>query len=191
MDKITRLQVFDFDDTLFRIPTYTSKIHIEALGYGFADPYEFYDHEISLDESLHNIQLIGPVYDAWKEGKEDPSCMQLLITHRVVEVEEAVMKVLDARNMSFDRIFILGRKTEKVDSMKEIIKVLPNLETIEIYEDSIDQIIRYQEFFQYLNELLYINNKPCPESKIYIVDKSKMYRIENVKLSEKKRITLI
>lgn len=191
MDKITRLQVFDFDDTLFRIPTYTSKIHLEGLGYTFNDPYEFYDHNISLDESLHNIQLIGPVYDAWKEGKDDPSCMQILITHRVVAVEEALMKVLDARNMSFDRIFILSRKTEKTVSMQEVMRTLSNLKTVEIYEDSIDQIIRYQEFFQYLNELLYINNKPCPESKIYIVDKSKMYRIENVKLSEKKRIVLI
>jgi hypothetical protein len=191
MDKITRLQVFDFDDTLFRIPTYTSKIHLEGLGYTFNDPYEFYDHNISLDETLHNIQLIGPVYDAWKEGKEDPSCMQLLITHRVVEVEEALMKVLAARNMSFDRIFILSRKTEKVDSMKEIMKVLPNLETIEIYEDSIDQIIRYQEFGNGYNNLLYLSKKPYLNIKIYIVDKSKMYRIENVKLSEKKRIILI
>ena len=191
MDKITRLQVFDFDDTLFRIPTYTSKTHIEALGYGFGNPYEFYDHEISLDESLHNIQLISPVYDAWKEGSEDESCMQLLITHRVEGVRDAVMKVLDARNMHFDKIFILGRVTEKVDSMKEIIKVLPNLETIEIYEDSIDQIIRYQEFGNSYNNLLYLSKKPYLNIKIYIVDKSKMYRIENVKLSEKTRITLI
>jgi hypothetical protein len=131
------------------------------------------------------------VYDAWKEGKDDPSCMQLLITHRVLEVEEALMKVLNKRDLSFDKIFILSRKTEKVDSMQEVIKTLSNLETVEIYEDSIDQIIRYQEFFQYLDELLHINNKKSLESKIYIVDKSKMYRIENVKLSEKKRITLI
>jgi hypothetical protein len=109
----------------------------------------------------------------------------------VVEVEEALMKVLAARNMSFDRIFILSRKTEKVDSMKEIMKVLPNLETIEIYEDSIDQIIRYQEFGNGYNNLLYLSKKPYLNIKIYIVDKSKMYRIENVKLSEKKRIILI
>ena len=191
MDKITRLQVFDFDDTLFRIPTYTSKTHLEGLGFKFNDPYEFYDHNISLDESLHNIQLIGPVYDAWKEGKDDPSCMQILITHRVVAVEEALMKVLDARNMSFDRIFILSRKTEKVDSMKEIINILPNLKKIEIYEDSIDQIIKYQEFGNRFNNLLYLSKKPYLGIKIYIVDKSTMYQIENVQLSEKKRIVLI
>lgn len=191
MDKVTRLQVFDFDDTLFRIPTYTSKIHLEGLGYTFNDLYEFYDHNISLDESLHNIQLIGPVYDAWKEGKDDPSCMQLLITHRVTAVEEALMKVLDKRDMSFDKIFILSRKTEKVDSMKEVMSILPNLETIEIYEDSIDQIIRYQENCQRINNLLYIDKKPYLNIKIYIVDKSTMYQIENVNLSDKKRIVLI
>lgn len=191
MNKITRLQAFDFDDTLFRIPTYTSKTHIESLGYGFGNPYEFYDHEISLDESLHNIQLISPVYDAWKEGSEDESCMQLLITHRVEGVRGAIMKVLEARKMHFDKIFILGRVTEKVDSMKEIMDLLPNLKTIEIYEDSIDQIIRYQDFGQRVNNLLYINQKPYLDIKIYIVDKSKMYQIENVKLSDKKRIVLI
>jgi hypothetical protein len=191
MDKITRLQVFDFDDTLFRIPTYTSKTHLEGLGFEFNDPYEFYDHNISLDESLHNIQLISPVYDAWKEGFADESCMQILITHRVVAVEEALMKVLTLRGMAFDKIFILSRKTEKVVSTQEIIRTLPNLVEVEVYEDSIDQIIRYQEFFNYLNDLLSINEKTQLNPKIYIVDKSKMYQIQNVQLSDPRRITLI
>jgi hypothetical protein len=191
MDKITRLQVFDFDDTLFRIPTYTSKTHLEGLGFEFNDPYEFYDHNISLDESLHNIQLISPVYDAWKEGKSDPTCMQILITHRVTAVEEALMKVLDKRGMSFDKIFILSRKTEKVVSTQEVIRTLPNLVEVEVYEDSIDQIIRYQEFFNYLNDLLSINEKTGLNPKIYIVDKSKMYQIQNVQLSDPRRITLV
>jgi hypothetical protein len=117
--------------------------------------------------------------------------MQILITHRVTAVEEALMKVLDKRGMSFDKIFILSRKTEKVVSTQEVIRTLPNLVEVEVYEDSIDQIIRYQEFFQYLNNLLYINKKPYLNPKIYIVDKSKMYQIENVQLSDPRRITLV
>ena len=75
--------------------------------------------------------------------------------------------------------------------MKEVMSILPNLETIEIYEDSIDQIIRYQENCQRINNLLYIDKKPYLNIKIYIVDKSTMYQIENVSLSDKKRIVLI
>lgn len=178
----TRLQVFDFDDTLFRIPSYTSKIQVEAMGYGFGGPYEYYDHPISLDESISNIQLISPVYDAWKEGKEDPDCVQILITHRVEEVRSSVESILRARNMDFDQSFFLGRKTPKCVSTAEVMKNLPSLKRIEIYEDSVRQIMEYREFFESYREL---------DVRIFIVDKSKMYRIEDLKLSEEKRIVLI
>jgi hypothetical protein len=84
--------------------------------------------------------------------------------------------------MSFDHSFFLGRVTPKVEATAKIMENLPHLKTVEVYEDSVHQIIQYQEFFQ---------NKDNLEVKIYIIDKSKAYRIENLKLSEERRIVLI
>ena len=66
MQQIKVLQVFDLDETFFRMPGYTSKKSVESEGLTFSHPYDFYDHPASLCENAHNIQLIGPVYEAWK-----------------------------------------------------------------------------------------------------------------------------
>ena len=188
---MTKLQIFDFDDTLFRVPSYTSKTQVEALGFRFSGPYEYYDHAISLDETLSNIQLISPVYDAWKNGKTDPECKQALITHRVEEVHESVNSILEARKIDFDHRFFLGRAIPKITATEAMMDEMPQLKDIEIYEDSVHQIIQYQEFFKKQNAGR-IKAKLAPYVvKIYIVDKSKMYRIENLKLSEEKKIVLI
>lgn len=191
MDKVTILQIFDLDETLFRMPGYTSKKHVESEDLKFETPYSFYDHPASLCEDSHNIQLVGAVYDFWKEGFAKPEIASVLITHRVAELEPQVTAILDKRDIVFDKMFFLGRVTPKVDKVKELLEKLPNLTEIRVFEDSIEQLDKYQDFFQGLNNLLYIDKKPYIEIKLYIVDKSKMYRIENFKLSEKTRIQLI
>ena len=194
--KITRLQIFDLDDTLLRVPSYTSRTQVENFGYYFSGPYEYYDHPISLDETISNIQLISPVYDAWKRGREDSSCVQVLITHRVEELAGQITQILGSRGVSFDRSFYLGRVTPKVDMTKGLLEELPDLEEVEVYEDSVHQIIQYQDFFdrnntsRYLRKLPY-GSTPALKIKIYVVDKSKMFRIENLKLSEETKIRLI
>ena len=187
MDKVTTLQIFDLDETFFRMPGYTSKKHVEKDDLTFETPYSFYDHPLSLCEDSHNIQLIDAVYDFWKEGFAKPETASVLITHRVAELEPQVTSILDKRGIVFDKMFFLGRVTPKVDKVKELLIKLPNLTEIRVFEDSIEQLDKYQDFFEGLNN----SNYPHIEIKLYIVDKSKMYRIENFKLSEKTRIQLI
>ena len=195
MNKIKKLQIFDLDDTLLRVPSYTSKKHAESLGYGFGGPYEYYDHPISLDETINNIQLIAPVYEDWKEGKADPNCMQILITHRVEALTDVVKSVLANRGVDFDKYFFLGRVTPKWETTHEVIQELPELEEIEVYEDSIHQIAEYQEFFNRQNNMRWLTpphgSIPYFRVKICIVDKSKTYTIDNLRLTNEKKITLI
>lgn len=195
MTQIKRLQIFDLDDTLLRVPSYTSKKHVESLGYGFSGPYEYYDHPISLDEGINNIQLIEPVYEDWKNGKTDPQCMQILITHRVESLADVVKEVLKNRGIEFDQYFFLGRVTPKWETTREIVRSLSNLEEIEVYEDSVHQIAEYQEFFNRENNIRWLTQPhgsiPYFKTKICIVDKSKTYTIDNLRLSNEKKIRLI
>lgn len=192
MSTIKTLQIFDFDETVVRAPGYTSKKQVETDDTKFNEPYEFYDHPLSLSESAHNIQLISPVYEAWKKGSENSTVYSVLITHRVKTLAEEVGDILNKRGVKFDRLFFLGRTTRKIDTAKELIDMFPDLETIEVYEDSIQQIFLYQTFFSRLNaERVWKEGKNELEIKIYIVDKSKTYRIKNIELSEEQRIKLI
>ena len=196
MNKVKILQVFDLDETFFRMPSYTGKLCVETDTLKFDTPYDFYDHQLSISEEAHYIQLIEPVYAAWKEGKASDSTRSILITHRIEELRETVTALLDKRGISFDEMFFLGRKSNKTTTLQEVFeKMWPEVEEIQVFEDSIEQLGKYQDFFERLNTSRYltrpIGSVPYLNIKLYIVDKSKMYRIENFKLSESTRINLI
>jgi hypothetical protein len=201
-----KLQIFDFDETLFRVPGFAS-IAFAEFQYNtgkrflqkpalpkkkFNTPYEFFDDPISLDTTIYKIQLIKPVYDAWKKGNDDPNCYQVLITHRSRNTREAVEKILDLNNISFDNMFFLGRTKNKAEVVNRLFNIgyLKNekLYDVEIYEDSIYQIQSYQANLNCCNPTFY-NEKA--RTSFFIVDKSKMFRIYKVNISDQKRIELI
>lgn len=182
------LRVFDLDETFFRMPGYTGKKSVESDTLTFSHPYDFYDHPASLCEDTHNIQLIGPVYEEWKKSHLDPEHATALITHRVEELRQEVFKILEKRDIVFDEAFFLGRKTSKADTLIKLIDLYPRLDEVHIYEDSIQQLEIYQSLE---NRLILKSNRVYPKFHMYIVDKSKMYKIKNIDLSEEKRIELI
>lgn len=182
------LQIFDLDETFFRMPSYASKKSVESNNLKFSHPYDFYDHAASICEDTYNIQLIGPVYDAWKKSNSLPSHATALITHRVEELKGDVYKILEKRGISFDSTFFLGRKTSKADTLIKLIDQYPYLDEINIYEDSIQQLEVYQALE---NRLILASNRIYPKFNMYIVDKSKMYKIKNIEISEEQRIELI
>ena len=193
MDKVKVLQIFDFDETIVRVPSYTSNKHIDIQhGFDFETPYEFYDHPISLCEDSHNIQAIGPVFDAWKAGENREDYLSIVITHRVSELEKEVREILENRGMKFENIYLLGRKSDKTTTALELMRKLPNLVEVKVFEDSIEQIQKYHQVFESLNEdpVKFYGIPVCTLS-TYIVDKSKMFKIENIKLSEEQRIKLL
>jgi len=191
MNKGKLLQVFDFDETFFRMPSYVGRTQAESLGLRFDHPYDFYDHQVSLSESLYNIQLIKPVYDAWAAGAAKPGTISVLITHRVESLRPQVMEILDKRGIVFDQAFFLGRKSSKAQTLAKLLKENPEVTKIKIYEDSIQQIDIYQDFFRRLNRQRAQEELLEYRYKTYIVDKSKVYRIKGVKLSEETKIELI
>lgn len=182
-DLIKTLQIFDLDETFFRMPSYAAKKQVEKEELMFNGPYEFYDHPKSICTDSYNIQLIGPVYEAWKRGSSLTDHATVLITHRVKNLKEEVHSLLKSRGVEFDETYFLGRVSSKTEIAKKLIHDLPKLEIVEIYEDSIEQLGAYQELFKQLDFKL--------EVRLYIVDKSKMFRLEDFKISEKTRIRLI
>ena len=181
---IKTLKIYDFDETLFRVPSYASKGIIENENLKFEHPYHFYDHGKSLCLDTYNIQLVEPVFREWYEGDVDPTCYQVMITHRVEEVKDEVMKVIESFKLKFDDSWFLGRASSKADIARQLIETFPNLEEIYVFEDSIHQLAIYQEIEEEMGEL-------SPEFKFYIVDKSKMFRIKNINLSESQHVRLI
>jgi hypothetical protein len=129
---MAKLQVFDFDETLFRVPSYVCK---EATG---LTPYEWFDSEKSLDQSF-NIKGIENVILRTR----DTAAINILITHRVVETRDAVIDVLSSKNIRFDKLYFLGRSGKKVDVLISRLREDDEIDELVIYEDSLYQIIEY------------------------------------------------
>lgn len=194
MNNITRLLVFDFDETIFRMPGYTDRFSVERLysGLTFPDPYSFYDHPSSMDPDIHNIQLIGPVYEDWKSASDDPNARVILITHRTEELRPEADRLLEMHGITFDEKYFLGRVSEKVAILEEELGNLPNIKEIAIYEDSLEQLRKYQDFFyekvtrlktiRSLDDMIILN--------MQFVDKSKVISLYDFSSGESRRIQL-
>jgi hypothetical protein len=182
--KLNKISVFDLDETITRMPSYTaSKRSEREAGVSFPTPYSFYDHPVSMDRNLHNIQFISPVIDDWREASLDSSCRTILITHRVKELASSVDAVLWPAGLGFDAKYLLGRKTEKFDTLIKELEENPSIKTVRIYEDTLEQIIKYRTGFDSLSKEY--------DVQFYFVDKAKVFRLLDFEVGEKRRIELI
>jgi hypothetical protein len=195
MKDITKIFVFDFDETLFRMPGYTDRFSVERLNpeLDFPDPYSFYDHPSSMDPEIHNIQLIEPVYDDWLRASKDPTAITILITHRIEELKHCVDHLLEKYGISFDRCYFLGRKTEKILILKSELEKTPTIKEIRVYEDSLEQLKKYQQFFH--EYVLTIQRSATSLSSLMtlnmqLVDKSKVISLHSFTAGESRRIEL-
>ena len=194
MNEITKILVFDFDETLFRMPGYTDRFSVERLKpeLSFPTPYSFYDHPTSMDPEIHNIQIIGPVYEDWKAASKDPTARTILITHRTEELRPCAEHLLKIHGIEFDELYFLGRVSEKITILEKELSYLPNVKEISVYEDSLEQLRRYQDFFY---ETIARKNKPTKLDDLIIfdmqfVDKSKVIQLYDFSAGESRKIEL-
>lgn len=195
MNEITKILVFDFDETLFRMPGYTDRFSVERLNpdLSFPTPYSFYDHSSSMDPEIHNIQLIGPVYEDWKLASEDPTARTILITHRTEELRPYAEHLLKMHGIVFDEMYFLGRVSEKITVLEKELNNLPNIKEISVYEDSLEQLRKYQDFFY---DTVARKNKPATLDDLItldmqFVDKSKVIQLYDFSAGESRKIELL
>lgn len=196
MKNITQLFVFDFDETLFRMPGYTDRFSVERINpdLTFPTPYSFYDSPTSMDPKIHNIQLIDPVYKDWLAASQDSTARTILVTHRTEKLRKYAEILLDQHKIKFDESYFLGRLSEKILILEKELSYLPDIKNIIIYEDSLEQLIKYQKFYyEYTNiihrSLSTLDNLITIEMKF--VDKSSVISLYDFKVSDSKRIELI
>jgi len=186
MTKTTKISVFDLDETVVRMPSYAARKQVELLtsnSQSFPTPYSFYDDPISMDRSIHNIQFVSPVLEDWRQSSYDASSRTILITHRTEELRPCVELVLGPAGLEFDAIYCLGRVTEKFDTLAKELEENPSINEISIYEDTLEQIIKYRSGFDRMGKGY--------DVRFYFVDKAKVYRLQDFKVGENRRIQLL
>ena len=157
MEKGQHINIFDFDETLFRVPNYTCK---EATG---MEPYEWYDSPASLSPDF-NIRGIENIIERTSED-----CLNYLVTHRVKLCQERVLDILADHKVRFTKTYFLGRGSEKAETVINLIRET-EAESITIFEDSLWEIIKYTAAFLDAGISMQID--------FVFVDKSKIIRID-------------
>ena len=136
MENGPHINIFDFDETLFRVPGYTCS---EAKG---MEPYQWFDSPESLSKKF-NIRGISNTID-----RTGDNCLNYLITHRVKACESAVLDLLSEYNIRFDKTYFLGRESDKAETVIELVETT-EADSITIFEDSLWEIIKYTSYFLY------------------------------------------
>lgn len=155
----THINVFDFDETLFRVPSFTCS---EATG---LKPYEWFDDPKSLAFPFNVIPILNTIEKTWKDNQS----LNYLITHRVETCKETILKLLERSGCSFNQLLFLGRSESKAMNLLEILDANPKAKTLTIYEDSLWEVIQYAQVLQ--------DEAPNLEINFVFVDKSKVIKL--------------
>ena len=157
MQESKHLNVFDFDDTLFRVPNYTAS---EAKG---IEPYAWFDSPCSLDQ-IFGIRGIANTINRTAEAGR----VSIMVTHRVQECSERVMQILSDAGIRFNETYFLGRGSAKADRVMEFVEG-SNIESITIFEDTLWEVMSYAQRFD--------EAKISQDVDFVFVDKSKIINI--------------
>jgi hypothetical protein len=179
------LNVFDFDETLFRVPNFCSKTYLEKKipTLYFEKPYDFFDNSASLDLELFNIFAIKPSFEKFKESLSSDDSNTIIITHRTQNLKKDIISILKKFGIiNFNNIYTLGRKKSKVEILEKIIKENSSILKVNIWEDSIQQLNEYSKF-NFIEKNI--------EVSYYFVDKSRIFKVESFNFIEEEKIQLL
>jgi hypothetical protein len=95
------------------------------------------------------------------------------------------MEILISNGIEFDDSYFLGRKSKKAEVVAKILKKHQSISHITIYEDSVAQILQYSQVFVENPEY---HGKTF---EFYIVDKSRVFKLTSLNLTDVRSIKLI
>lgn len=154
-----KLIIFDMDGTLLDTPDKEmgSKMWLEKTGNAW--PFSgWWGRKESLDDSIFDIQTIKPTNLSYKFHKNSKNHFLVLMTGRHVGLKKDVNYLLKKHNLTFDLVMLNDGKgltgtNDTIDVKKRQIKILLDdnyFDEIIIYEDRIEHVKEFEEFFKIL-----------------------------------------
>lgn len=149
-EKITGLDVFDFDGTLVNteLPQ-TGKI-IWAEETGTPWPHRgWWGREESLSLEVFEQPANPKVVLDWKDSWADESKMVIMLTGRMPKLSNHVEAILQKHNLKFDRyLYNYGGRTleNKLDQMSKILKEFPTIKTLRMWDDRDEHVPTFKQW---------------------------------------------
>jgi len=146
-----RLDIYDFDHTMYFTTEPVEGVHIYKEKTGMEWPYQgWWSKKESLDTTIFDIPLNDWVHGQYLESKSSEETYTALVTGRMVGIQKYVEKVLEKDNIVFDEILCnTGGPTLKFklrEFQRLFDKFKDTLEEVTIYDDRTEHIGDFMEW---------------------------------------------
>tara|TARA_R110000868_G_scaffold401649_2_gene677272 strand:- start:7969 stop:8553 length:585 start_codon:yes stop_codon:yes gene_type:complete len=155
VNKITRLEVFDFDGTLISTPLPENGISIWEKAYGKEWPHTgWWSRLESLDQDIFEMRALPQVTAAYQAAAARPDTMKIMMTGRrggrkYDALMAAVKSILDKKGLVFDGYYYnyKGETSEyKIGELNKILSENPNIVDVVLYDDRVAHEPAFQEW---------------------------------------------
>lgn len=141
--EITNLCFFDFDHTLFKTPypEEGEKILNKKINHK-----KWWESSISLNQKIFNITPIKKIHTILQNKNKETNTHTILLTARKSIVEKYVKNILDFHGTKLNHLTFKEDQRTKPERILEILKSYPNVNTIEIWDDRLKEIVLFEKF---------------------------------------------
>lgn len=148
--KITKIAIFDFDQTLVEspIPETGKIIYKEKTGNDYPH-IGWWSKSDSLNTEIFDIPLIQSVKEAYDKVSLEENTFKILLTGRINKLSKEVESILEYHGLIFDSYhYNSGGATEifKMKVMDELLIKFPDVTEMVIWEDRVLHALLFEEF---------------------------------------------
>ena len=154
MEKINKLNVFDFDGTLVDtpLPQNGKKLYKEKTGNDW--PHTgWWGQPLSLDMTVFDMPTIPSVIADYEKESSRPDAMTIMLTGRMVKLGDLVKKILADKQLTFDEYhFNRGGSTDtaKIKTMEDVLRRVNTIREIHMWDDRQEHIPVFQAWGDYM-----------------------------------------
>ena len=166
------LNVYDFDKTLFFTDDAESGKSKYEKALGTTYPHKgWFGKEESLSDELE-IQKNNQMEAIFNVLKDEPNSISVLISNRIVKLQDRLETFLKDRDFVFDEILLKKGSQTKVQRLEDVWERNQDVEKINIFDDLDSALSEYLELRD-----LYSVWRPEMEINIYKVEPSKIVKL--------------
>ena len=148
--KISKIAIFDFDQTLVSTPTPERGKEIYEDKTGTPWPYYgWWSKKESLDLEIFDIPVVDEVIKDYHIEKQNDETLVVMLTGRLSKLSAEVEKILAEKGLEFDEYhYNKGGSTDvaKMKTMESLLEKYPTVTEIQQWDDRLEHIPIFEQW---------------------------------------------
>lgn len=188
---IQRLVAFDFDGTLINSPEKEEGKRFWSYKKNAPYPYDgWWGRPESLDLEVFDIKPFPSVLSQLKKELITPNSYVIVLTSRMEKLRPQIEAVLEKNNIHVDKVDMKRAEGDKGKKILRYVQEMPDLKTINVYEDRDTDIASYEAIRSQLPEGIEFNIYVANRGTLALTESSRAQNILCIIQEEIKKIII-